>query len=305
MTSEFTVVIPLYNKAKYIARAIQSVESQTLPVKEIIIVDDGSTDNSVKCVRDLDIEYLTIISQPNQGVSVARNTGIKASKTDVVLLLDADDLWQPQFVQEINELVLKYPDAGMYATSYAFKEPNGRLVSANLKSVPTSFGYIQSYFAACLNADLPITASSVGIRKSAIEKVGYFPVGMKMGEDQLVWSRISYEYPIAFSNTVCAHYDRSIIDSACKTNFLTDLAPHISYWLEDLSNGKVPEADVVHLKKLLHLSLLYTVKNNLKQGRKAFARELLCSSPLAIKDQFWLIFYVLTFCPTKLFNRVF
>ncbi len=91
------VVIPCYNGEKYLRRAIDSVVNQTFKVNKIIVVNDGSSDKSEDLLRDLSVMYLNlhIISQPNQGLSSARNTGICASQADLIALLDVDDYWKP------------------------------------------------------------------------------------------------------------------------------------------------------------------------------------------------------------------
>ena len=97
MTFKFSVVIPLYNKSQYIIRAINSIFEQKVPVDEIIIVDDGSTDDGLVKVHELNSPIIKIIEQENQGVSIARNTGITQCKNEYILLLDADDYWLSKF----------------------------------------------------------------------------------------------------------------------------------------------------------------------------------------------------------------
>jgi len=303
MTFNATVIIPLYNKSKYILRAIDSVLSQQLPVNYIIVVDDGSTDDSALKVTSLENPKITLISQNNQGVSVARNTGIDASITEYVLLLDADDIWLPNFTTEIYKLATKYPDAGMLATAYAFKE-KGNIIPAKLKEVPKIQGLLNNYFQSCIKADLPITASSVALKKTKFQVIGSFPIGMKMGEDQLTWSRMAYHFPIAYSNTTSVYYDRTIDDSACKTHLITELAPHIKEWKKDIKDNRVPSYLMASLQQLLHFSALYCVKNNLKLNNKRKARKLLFSEPLIKKDFYWLISVLLTYSPQFIIKRV-
>lgn len=303
MTFKFSVVIPLYNKSQYIIRAINSIFEQKFPVDEIIIVDDGSTDDGLVKVHELNSPIIKIIEQENQGVSIARNTGITQCRNEYILLLDADDYWLSNFTSEIKTLAIKNPDAGILACNYAFKT-NEKIIPAKLRAVPKKLGIIPNYFASCVKADLPITASSVALKKSAITAIGGFPVGMKMGEDQLVWSRISYRYQIAFSNTVAVHYDRAIEDSACKTNLITELAPHIKFWQQDLKENKIPTHMIPSLTELLHFSALYCVKNNLKLNNRTAARKLLFNERLIFRDIYWFISIALTYTPTFILKRV-
>jgi len=304
MTFKLSVVIPLYNKEKYIQRAIKSVLEQKLAVDEIVIVDDGSTDDSANQVKAIKNDKINLIRQNNQGVSTARNIGIKACKNEYIVLLDADDIWLANFTEEIMRLIQQYPQAGLFATAYAFKE-NQRIIPAKFKAVPKKTGLINDYFLACIKADLPITASSVAIKKEVFHAIGGFPEGMKMGEDQLVWSKMAYQVPLAFSNTLCVYYDRSIVDSACKTHLITALAPHVLKWREDLQQHKVPTSLVPSLKKLLHFSALYCVKNNLILNNRVTARSILFNEPLLQRDIYWLVSVALTFMPQFIIKRVF
>ncbi|MGI6022871.1 MAG: glycosyltransferase family 2 protein, partial [Methanoculleus sp.] len=92
---EVSVVIPLYNKAPYIARALASVITQTCQGFEVIVIDDGSTDGGAEIVRRLDDTRIRVIRQENRGVSAARNRGIESARTDFIAFLDADDEWMP------------------------------------------------------------------------------------------------------------------------------------------------------------------------------------------------------------------
>ena len=112
-----SIVIPLYNKEKYIARAINSILAQTLSDCEIVVVDDGSTDKSADIVRSFDDSRIHLIQQANAGVSVARNKGIKESKAELVAFLDADDEWMPQFLQEMVVFISKKP-VGLVLSNY-------------------------------------------------------------------------------------------------------------------------------------------------------------------------------------------
>jgi glycosyltransferase involved in cell wall biosynthesis len=303
VTFRTSVVIPLYNKSQYIQRAIESVLTQTLPVDEIIVVDDGSVDDSAAIVTSLDNRKITLIKQKNQGVSIARNNGIIASKNEYILLLDADDIWLPHYTVEIMKLITEFPCAAMFATAYAFKTKSS-INPAKLKGIPVKRGLLNDYFLSCLKADLPITASSVALKKSVFTKIGGFPKEMKMGEDQLVWSRIAYQHPIAYSSKISVYYDRSVEDSACKVNLITELAPHVLKWTLDLEQGKVPNHLRASLTKLLHFSALYCVRNNLKLNNKHTARRILLDDPLLDRDIYWFISMILTFFPNFIIKRI-
>lgn len=106
---DISVIIPLFNKESYIKRAIRSVISQTHPANEIIVVDDGSTDNGPAIVSAIEDHRIKLLSEENAGVSSARNHGISHAKGDVVAFLDADDEWHPNFLEVIGRLIALFP----------------------------------------------------------------------------------------------------------------------------------------------------------------------------------------------------
>lgn len=116
----FSVIIPLYNKEPYIVSTINSVINQTFTDFEIIIVNDGSTDNSLEKIKNhyKNHTYISIINQKNQGLSASRNNGIKTAKGKIVALLDADDLWDNQFLSTIKALHDTFPNAQVFGTDY-------------------------------------------------------------------------------------------------------------------------------------------------------------------------------------------
>ena len=109
-----TVVIPLYNKAHTIKDTLNTVLNQTYSEYEIIIVNDGSTDNGVQIIKDnFNDKRIRIINQKNFGVSVARNRGIKEAKYNYIALLDADDNWHPDYLSIMQDAINKYPNSSL------------------------------------------------------------------------------------------------------------------------------------------------------------------------------------------------
>ena len=117
---KFSVIIPLYNKAPYVAKAIGSVLAQTFTDYELIIVNDGSKDDSSTIAAQAieGHDNCRLFSQENAGVAVARNNGVAASQGEYLCFLDADDWWEPSFLEEMLRLIAEFPDAGIYGTNY-------------------------------------------------------------------------------------------------------------------------------------------------------------------------------------------
>ena len=114
----FSVIIPLYNKSPYIGRAIDSVLGQSFHEYEIIVINDGSTDGGDQLIEKKYSSHIKLIHQHNQGVSVARNTGIANANFNYVAFLDADDFWHPDFLLSVQIAISKDPSAGIIGTNH-------------------------------------------------------------------------------------------------------------------------------------------------------------------------------------------
>lgn len=196
-----SVVIPLYNKERQIANTLQSVLRQTFQTFEIVIVNDGSTDDSVNVAQDVEDDRIRIISQSNAGVSAARNRGIAEARYDLIAFLDADDEWKPTYLETQYNLYCKYPDCSVFACNYEFRNADGRVTPTILRKLPFAGedGVLDNYFEVASCSHPPISSISVMTRKSALESVGGFPLGIRSGEDLLTWARLAVAGKIAFS----------------------------------------------------------------------------------------------------------
>ena len=108
-SATISVIIPLYNKEREIGDTLRSVLAQTLPPAEIVVVDDGSTDRSAEIVRGIRSPLVKLVTQPNAGECAARNRAIAESTGDYIALLDADDTWEPGFLEEIAAMIAEFP----------------------------------------------------------------------------------------------------------------------------------------------------------------------------------------------------
>lgn len=204
-----SVVIPLYNKENHIAKTIESVLKQTYTDFEIVIIDDGSADNSVSIAESIKDPRIRIIRQRNQGVSAARNNGILAAKGEFVALLDADDDWSPEFLETQINLANKYPQCNVFAVNYRFMSVAGNVSNTIINKLPFvgGDGILDNYFEVASNSHPPICSISIMARKSALEEIGGFPLGVKSGEDLLTWARLAARNKIAYSKKVLATFN--------------------------------------------------------------------------------------------------
>lgn len=227
----FTVVIPLYNKELSIKNTINSVLKQSYFNFEIIIVNDGSTDNSAQIVEAISDERIHLINQNNQGVSAARNRGIQEANYDWIAFLDGDDLWNTNHLQEIIEMIKKFPDEKVFVTSFEFS--NKQMMFKHPRTEKIS--RIENYFKEAINEYIMWT-SIVVVHKSCFEKVGKFNKKLNRGEDLDLWARLARNYKIIKNTTVTAVYR---IDAENRTSLSKNLEKTFAYNLNfDLNNSK-------------------------------------------------------------------
>lgn len=213
-----SVIIPLYNKAPYIISTLQCVLKQTYNQFEIVVVDDGSTDNGVARVDSVNDDRIRIIRQKNDGVSAARNRGIAEARGEYVAFLDADDEWKPDYLASQMELVSKYPQCDVFASNYEFRNVEGKVTNTIIDKLPFegTDGILDNYFEVASCSHPPLWTSAVMVRKTAIQSVGGFPVGIKSGEDLLTWARLAVKYQIAYSTKVLSTFVNSCINDNSK-----------------------------------------------------------------------------------------
>lgn len=211
---KFSVIIPLYNKAPYVAKAIESVLSQTFTDYELVIVDDGSKDNSADIAQQTIIrrEHCRLIRQENAGVSVARNHGVSASKGEYLCFLDADDWWDSSFLGELVKLIGEFPDAGIYGTNYTIV--NETKHKTRVASVGVDEGFDKGYINYCQvyakTMYMPLWTGAVCVPRSVFDEMQGFPKGIKLGEDFLLWIRIALKHKVAFLNRPLAYYNQDV-----------------------------------------------------------------------------------------------
>ena len=210
----FSVIIPLYNKSLYVAKAIQSVLSQTFTDFELVIMDDGSKDDSYEvALKTIDgCSNCHLYRQENGGVSVARNNAVALSSGDYLCFLDADDWWDAQFLEAMSRLIADFPEAGIYGTNYTIVNETKRKTRVAQIGVEDGFerGYINYCQAYAKTMYMPLWTGAVCIPRDVFEEMEGFPKGIKLGEDFLLWMRIALKYKVAFLNQPLAYYNQDV-----------------------------------------------------------------------------------------------
>ena len=188
---KISVVIPTFNRISLVARAIDSVLKQSLNPYEIIVVDDGSDDGTSEMIQNK-YKSIKLIQQQNNGVSAARNNGIKHAKGDWIGLLDSDDEWTEKKLENQADRLIKTPECDFCHTNEIWIR-NGVRVNQRKKHEKYG-GYI---FDKCLDI-CRISPSSVLFRKNILDHVGWFDSQLPVCEDYDLWLRITSEYRILF-----------------------------------------------------------------------------------------------------------
>lgn len=244
----FSVVIPLYNKEKYVLRAVKSVLAQNFTDFELIIVDDGSVDGSLEVVKGISDSKVRIIQQANQGVGSARNKGMAEAKYDWIALLDADDAWSIEHLSELAKIISTFSSVGMVATK-AVKINTNLTPSANEEAKPGNIRLVDYFLEASKKRSL-VCSSSVAISKKAFDSIGGFS-DKKRGEDLEYWVKIALAYPVATSDKVTAYYFRGTGGVTETKDESKEKRQHISS-LQDLS----PQVKVILEKAIENPNIL-------------------------------------------------
>jgi len=273
---KISVIIPLYNKAPSIQRALDSVLAQTERDFEVVVVDDGSTDGSGAIAKSYMDPRIRCVRQENSGVSAARNSGIEAARADLVAFLDADDEYKPGFLETILRLRGRFPHAGAYSTAYEIKEPGARPRLPSFAHIPPApwEGIIPNYFRTLLFCS-PAWSSATAVPKSVFQEVGAFPVGVIEGEDLDLWIRIALKHAMAFSQAAGAIYHLDAAQRAAKGAAQGSELRFVATARQALAGGGVPAAARPYLKELIEVQRLERASACVLAGERAKAKELL------------------------------
>lgn len=253
----FSVVIPLYNKERYIASTLNSVLNQSFKDFEVIIVNDGSTDRSVEVVKKFDDSRIRLVDQPNAGVSAARNKGIKEAKFDWVAFLDADDRWDVEFLSEIANAIKKYPNNLIFAGGKAMVK-NGVVERYTNEFLP-QYGQtgVVNLYQIMSKYNGPINSSNSVIRKQHLEKNGLFRIGQKNYEDHDLWIRLCINEAVIYINKELSFVIMDDISSASKGVLSSNDFAFLIQRFHEI-NDKLSQSDKKFFEKYYNRFILFT-----------------------------------------------
>ncbi len=234
-TPTISAVIPLYNGAPFIEAALSSIFAQILPPDEIIVVDDGSTDDGVAVVERLASQHpITLLRQSNGGQSAARNAGIAHARGTLIALLDQDDIWYPHHLAELVEPFRerRYPELGFVYSNLDEIDIEGKMVGRDCLRNAQNVVHPKRNLIDCLKTDMFILPTSTLMRKSAFDAVGGFDERLSGFEDDDLFLRIFR-----------AGYDNIFIDRALAQWRIFDTSSSFS--------ARMARSRMIYLRKLL------------------------------------------------------
>lgn len=191
----FSIVIPLYNKAHTIERTLNTVLNQSFGDFEVVIVNDGSTDNSEEVIRNFTSDSrIKIINQENQGVSASRNKGVSISSFEYIAFLDGDDEWLPDYLLKMKEATELFPSAGMYCCAGIVRNANGSEFFRLAKQYQNKIQEIDFFE----NPGVFLHTSATVVAKTTFFKSGGFPFGMKRNQDFALFFSLAFITPVVY-----------------------------------------------------------------------------------------------------------
>lgn len=207
-TIKFSIIIPTYNRADFIAKTIQSVLDQTYPNFELLVVDDGSKDNTrevVEAIQDPRVKYFL---KENGERGAARNYGIKRAVGEYITFLDSDDLLYPFHFEEAMNVLEKYPDADVFHLSYEYVDTSGKVLSQKFHEADLNAQLVRGNLLSCIG---------VFVKNEILQQINFSENRALSGtEDWLLWLRLASRYKFYFSNRITAsminHEARSVLN---------------------------------------------------------------------------------------------
>ncbi|WP_394754507.1 glycosyltransferase family 2 protein [Crenothrix sp.] len=300
-----SIIIPLYNKASFIEEALQSIFNQTYQNFEVIIIDDGSTDDGVVRVRAIKDSRVALVQQSNAGVSCARNKGIELAQGDLVCFLDADDWYQPQYLDTIIKMAKCYPELLFFATSYKRVKVTEGTEKYWEVADQCDIEIINDLFHQCrLGSTLFIIDSFAVRRSSLLHFQPYFPPGEQMAEDQDLYFRLCEKSAFAYCSLPLAGYRIGINDSLCATYEGSCLFPAYLRVEQRALNREMPDRLRSSALRMVAEARISLARNSLMTGQRyQGVKELLGVWRGMVSRRWWVTLAMCVFATPKTVQR--
>lgn len=291
-----SIVIALFNKRPYVARALASIVAQTVRPREIIIIDDGSTDAGAQVAAGFDTNgiALQIVRQANAGVSAARNRGIALASGTWVAFLDADDVYLPWLLSEFATLASQCPRAELLGAHFR-EVDSSRMdtlahsaVMQDSAEAPANRGYVDGFYDRWWRGSLFFTSSVAVKRSRLLTLCEPFPVGERRGEDIDLFYRLVEQGPVAWTSRVSALYARSVADSLTADGIEAEPLPAFQRLLTRSALPSFPERERAGVRRCLATYWMTVARGAIRRGDFAGAWRLLQAPITVHRPIYWL-----------------
>ncbi|MDC0932439.1 glycosyltransferase family A protein [Arcobacteraceae bacterium] len=243
---KISLIIPTYNREKLLSKTISSVLNQTVKIDEIIIIDDGSTDNTKEIVNNFQNNTIKYIYQENKGVSNARNHGIKIASYEWLSFLDSDDIWEEEKIEKQIKFHKQNPHIFLSHTDELWMFNNKIIKQKKHQLKPSGF---------CFEENIPNTligASTLIVHKKVFEDVGYFDEDLIACEDYDLWLRILRKYELGLVDEklitkIAGHENQLSFSTKLMDRYrISALQKHLdSQYKESISNEIIKKCDIL------------------------------------------------------------
>jgi len=310
MNSLVSVVIPIFNREHLILDTINSVLAQTYQNFEIILVDDGSVDNTKQVISSINDSRIKYIYQNNAGPSAARNNGIRHAKGEYIAFLDSDDLWLPEKLEKQISVLNNNKNIGIISCWSQCITYDGEKLHMRMCKAKDSKEFCLKIL---LQPDTVVTGSpTMIVRKECFNKVGYFDEKMKTREDWDMWFRISNKYEFYCINEILTHIKVSH-ESLSKVADIIGISDNYLRFLENVYNNKNIPKEIIKLKNYIYSNTYWNIgysalyRGNMQLRNMSFARENLLTSLKYSKTRIFkpnfFIALLTTYLPVNLANK--
>lgn len=274
-----SIVIPLYNKAAFIRQAIQSVLDQTYQNFEIIVVDDGSTDDGAAHVRAIEDHRLRLLHQPNAGVSAARNNGIALAKGELVCFLDADDWYFPDYLDTVVKMASQYPAHTFFATGYTRLRHQHAAETMSEHRHVQDFQIVNDVYDRFRRDGCFFCTNSASVRRHSLDTLQpCFPIGESMGEDLDLWFRLAEPFGLVYCPSTLVAYRTEVAGSLIATHEVSSLLPAFARLEQRALRRQIPKRLRVSAIRYVAEARITVARLQLIKGARSKAlKYLLCA----------------------------
>ena len=257
-----SIIIPTFNRASKVSRAISSVLSQTISDYEIIVVDDGSTDRTSLALTSFGSHIRVITHFEQLGVSAARNTGVKSTRSPFIAFLDSDDYWLPEKLAVQLSFFLEHPEAVACQTQEKWIR-NGLPVNPKKKHLKPSGDIFSQSLKLCL-----VSPSAVMLKRSLLEEVGLFDETFPCCEDYDLWLRVTSRYPVHLIDQTLVVKEGGAADQLSRNHPGMD-AYRIKAILKMIEGGWLNDSQLAFALQELRVKCSIYGKGCIKRGKRS------------------------------------